>query len=440
MKKGNAFYNTLLDKVKQNTFKDLFVHNNEEVSSFNEKLKKFIELQKNNDEIDLSYIYFKEDIKTTFLQYINDKKISFANSIFETKAYFTEFEFGDTANFEGAKFNGIANFNRVVFKKDCSFENVYFKKEVEFKKTEFTSNAKFSSSRFKKFASFEGAIFNKDADFENSIAEDLFYFHNIKLGKLNLIGSHFDKANFLRLHNNSNSDNIVLTKKNFANKDTARILKSHFDKENNIIETNIYFVIEQEFFIDLLRKKESKYPNRYLNLITVNFNKYISNYGTDWGRPLFVLFGLGYFFILLYSFLNDYNINDYRYIMIKSADYKWIICGMITSLLSYFLYTSNYKITKLLLIIVMLYFIQAIFFYTELRELNNNIVTLLNPLNIFNQDLYYAYKTDSIYKEYLVNINHFEKIALYGVIVKFITVLIFYHFIMALRNSTRRKS
>ena len=27
----NAFYNTLLDKVKQNTFKDLFVHNNEEV-------------------------------------------------------------------------------------------------------------------------------------------------------------------------------------------------------------------------------------------------------------------------------------------------------------------------------------------------------------------------------------------------------------------------
>ena len=87
----NAFYNTLLDKVKQNTFKDLFVHNNEEVSSFNEKLKEFIELQQNNDEIDLSYIYFKEDIKTTFLKYINDKKISFANSIFETKVYFTEF-------------------------------------------------------------------------------------------------------------------------------------------------------------------------------------------------------------------------------------------------------------------------------------------------------------------------------------------------------------
>ena len=73
--------------------------------------------------------------------------------------------------------------------------------------------------------------FNKDADFENSIAEDLFYFHNIKLGKLNLIGSHFDKANFLRLHNNSNSSNIVLTKENIANKDTGA----------DITLSNVYF-------------------------------------------------------------------------------------------------------------------------------------------------------------------------------------------------------
>ena len=113
---------------------------------------------------------------------------------------------------------------------------------------------------------------------------------------------------------------------------------------------------------------------------------------------------------------------------------------MITSLISYLLYISNNKISNLLLLIVLLYFIQTIFTYSELRELNNSIVTLLNPLNIFNQDLYYEYKTDSRYKEYLVNINYFEKVALYGVIVKFITVSIFYHFIMALRNSTRRKS
>ena len=284
MKNRNAFYNNL-NENKKNIFKDLFVQNNKETASlFNKRLKEFIELQKDNDEVDLSYVCFKEEIKEKFFEYIKDRKISFANSIFEEEAYFTEFKFIKEVNFEGVQFKEITNFNRVEFLEECSFENVYFMKEVEFKKTEFKNNAKFSASRFKKFASFEGTIFTKDADFENSIAQDLFYFHNIKLGKLNLIGSHFDKANFLRLHNNSDSGNIVLTKKNFANKDTARILKSHFDKENNITETNIYFVIEQEFYIDLLNKKESKYPNRHLNLITVRFNKYISNYGTDWLR------------------------------------------------------------------------------------------------------------------------------------------------------------
>ena len=35
MRERNAFYNTLLDKVKQDTFKDLFVDKKKKVSSFN---------------------------------------------------------------------------------------------------------------------------------------------------------------------------------------------------------------------------------------------------------------------------------------------------------------------------------------------------------------------------------------------------------------------
>ena len=92
MRERNAFYNTLLDKVKQDTFKDLFVDKKKKVSSFNEKLKEFIELQKNNDEIDLSYIYFREDIKTTFLQYINDKKIYIALSDAESDRFLLEID------------------------------------------------------------------------------------------------------------------------------------------------------------------------------------------------------------------------------------------------------------------------------------------------------------------------------------------------------------
>jgi hypothetical protein len=46
MKKGNAFYNTLLDKVKQDTFKDLFVDKN--ISFKIADFKKFIENREKN--------------------------------------------------------------------------------------------------------------------------------------------------------------------------------------------------------------------------------------------------------------------------------------------------------------------------------------------------------------------------------------------------------
>ena len=69
-----------------------------------------------------------------------------------------------------------------------------------------------------------------------------------------------------------------------------------------------------------------------------------------------------------------------------------------------------------------------------LQNTNNKVITLLNPLNVFNQDLIYITK-DKVYK----NINYFESIALYGVIVKAITITLIYQFIISFRNSTRRK-
>jgi len=197
---------------------------------FNEILTKFIDKQMNNDVIDLSFIYFRDEIKETFFNIIADKEILFANSVFQKKVYFTNLEFKEKVNFEGSEFKERTNFNRTKFRKECIFESVEFEKEIEFKNTMFYDNAKFSASRFEKFTSFEEAMFIKEVDFENAIAKDLFYFHNVSLGNLNLIGSHLDKANFLRLHNN-NGNSKVLLKNNLANKDSARILKSHFENE-----------------------------------------------------------------------------------------------------------------------------------------------------------------------------------------------------------------
>ncbi len=312
---------------------------------YSDTLINFINLQKDNDKINLRFICFKEEIPKDFFKHIVDKEILFANCIFQEKVYFTDLGFTKKINFEGTEFKKWTNFNRTKFREDCSFESVKFEQEVEFKKTEFHKNAKFSSSRFEKFTSFEEAKFFNKVDFTNTIAKDLFYFHNVSLGELNLIGSHLNKANFLRLHNNE-KNNKVLDRKNLANKDTARILKSHFESENNITEANMYFVIEQEYYLYLLSKKNSKYPNSLINLISLSFSKYISNFGTDWIRVLIVMVGFGFLASFGYGFFENcqyFELHKFSFII-----------GIIFSTLLYWLYLN---IEELFISFIIYYFL-----------------------------------------------------------------------------------
>jgi len=374
-------------------------------------LKEFIHSQKDNDKILLSFICFKEEIAEDFFIDIVDKELFFANCIFEQKVYFTNLEFKNKVNFEGAEFKKLTNFNRVIFNNKCSFENVKFEKEVEFKGTQFKSDVMFSSSKFENFSSFEDAIFSEKIDFENTIAKDLFYFHNVKLGQINLIGSYLDKANFLRLKNNNESSR-VLTKDNFSNKDSARIIKTHFEKENNITEANIYFVLEQEFFLDLLSKKNSAYPNQRIDKVSLLFNKYVSNFGTDWVRVLIIILVFGFLASLGYAFFEQ----TCTYF---SSHKSWFIGGLVFSFILYMFYLLKH--IKLFLFTLSIYILLFIFL-PSIRELTNNIATLINPLNVFKPN-----------KEY------FKDIVIYGVFIKGVVATLIYQFIISFRNTTRRK-
>jgi len=382
-------------------------------SNYNETLQSFINSQKDNDKIHLSFIYFQEEIAKEFFKDIINKELFFSNCTFEEKAYFTELKFKNEVNFEGSEFKEWTNFNRVHFEKECSFENVKFEKEVEFKKTHFLNNAKFSASRFEKFTSFEEAKFFNKVDFTNTTSEDLFYFHNVSLGELNLIGSHLDKANFLRLHNND-KNNKVLTKKNFNNKDSARMIKAHFENENNITEANMYFVIEQEYYLDLLCKEDSKYPNRYINLTSLLVSKYVSTFGTDWLKVLIIIFGFGFLASFGYGFLESC---EHKFLF--SEQKLLLFIGFLYSLILYNLYEDKEVI--LFLLWSAIYIILFISF-PEVRKTANDIATLMNPLNMFKPN-----------KEY------FKDIVLYGLLIKVIISGLFYQFIIAFRNSSRRK-
>ena len=445
----NRFYNTL-DNDNKEKYKTLFYDKNE-IDKFNQKLKEFIELQKNNEEIDLSFVHFYEQYDFTdknsslnkifyeysILEYDENnedkqrseisKRISFSNATFKKQIEFIRVTFEKQVSFEGTIFLDNANFQEVIFKEDTEgieelqgtiFEGVKFYKEAIFNEAEFKGKAKFFRTKFKDYTSFHKTKFYNTVSFENAVSKDLFYFHDVSIGELDLIGFHYEKANFLILTNIDKS-NPILTKANFKNKDTARIIKAHFEQQNNITETHDYFIIEQEFYIELLHKDNTSYSNKTINIISLWFNKYVSNYGTDWGRVLIVLFGIGFLLSFIYTF---FHIQFPQDVIFNKNEKKLLIFGIFFSIIIYYLFYQNKRIYKLLLFIFIMYYIQGMFEFDILQSTNNKILTLVNPLNIFKSN-----------KEY------FKDIALYGIFVKVIISTLVYQFIISFRNSTRRK-
>jgi uncharacterized protein YjbI with pentapeptide repeats len=372
----NRFYKNLDDKKKQN-FEILFQIKKKEntdviiIEEFNRKLKEFIELQKDNKEIDLSFVCFHEHYDFTnkdssfnkileelkILNYSSNeenreyasinKSFNFGNAIFYKRVEFIRAVFEKQMSFEGATFEGDINFenSKFIFENktdneiEVSFEGIICKKEVIFNSVEFFHKVSFFRARFYDYTSFKDATFHDEVDFENTVSKDIFFFHNVKLGKISLIGSHLENANFLRLKN-KDKDKKVLQKDNFQNKDSVRLVKAQFEKENNTTEVNWSFPLEQEFYLDLFNKDKSYYPSNNINKISLLIHKYVSNYSTDWVRVLIVLFGLGFLLSYIYTFFHIKFPEDVRF---NRAEEKVLIFGIFFSILIYYLYYQNKK-------------------------------------------------------------------------------------------------
>jgi len=482
----NKFYLTLGDDAKEK-YKILFensIENHKRYSGFFEKeseskckiefsdkidntedsvnsiLKDFIELQKSDDEIDLSYVCFNDDVnfieednylfkifeeasiinfqdiilngetkkEATFI-----KEINFSSAVFKKEAIFRKCRFKSKITFEGIIFNNISNFRESIFEEETSFNSTLFKDISYFEQAIFNKSVNFESSIFKTFAYFEDVEFKLNSTFKDVVVEKMINFHNTKFNIIDFENSNFENVNFLGI---TNIDKKYLTTNNFKNKDSVRIIKSHFEMENNITEVNKYFIIEQEKYLEELNDNNKSEKNNNINKISLLFSKYVSNYGSDWVRVLIIMFGFGFLASLIYL-LFDTN-NSFKYINFKKEELIWQWIGLSLSFVLYYLYISTHKLLKLILFIVVMYYIQAMFIYANLQSLTNKIITLINPLNIFNQDMYLLNNLEK-YQHYFININYFEDIALFGVILKGITITLLYQFIISFRNSSRRK-
>lgn len=362
------------------------------LKKFDKALKSFIESQSNN--YDLSYICFPMlNFDYFFLENTITGDISFENAVFCGETYFVQtiFEgitnfsetvFLDAVYFTEAKFYQKVNFNKSVFKKDAIFSNSIFKNKLKFTEVDFRENAYLNAK-------------------------------NMSFNKIDIEGIYLTDPILLGLTGFGNNKKISLSKDNFANKESARLIKAHFEKQNNITEANKYFVIEQEKYIEELRDKKNKHDGEKLTkLIPLCLNKWISNFGTDWVRAILFFMLWGIVAKSIFSAL--------------SGMWFWNLKLIIYFVLLFFIYWLTFKNTKaslglasLLFLSIFLNLIGISNFFIETKTINE-ITIITNPIN--------AFKDDETFKDY-------EAI---GAIIRIISATIIYQIIVAFRQFTRR--
>lgn len=341
--------------------------------------------------------------------------------------------FTKLARFSHAKFYGIANFSQITFEDYTMFDNAHFydhaiflnttfQKDVSFQLATFHKDAALVDSHFETKVAFIGTTFKQQADFINSNANKIL-FTNAKINKINLFAFTYDEANFLNLHNYTNMKSKFTTQ-NCTNRETARIIKASLEKENNILEANKYFFIEQELYMgELLKTKNAS--NKIPILITLYLNKWISNFGTDWIRSLFFLLMISYLFMRFYINFDEYlgTNEDTIQHFIKPDDIRYI-WAMFCSWGLFYL-STYFNSQKFILWILIAFGIGiatvSIGMYDNVLGISNYIVQLTNPINAFK------------------NMNLYEGIEIYGAIVRITIVTIIYLLIVAFRQNTRRK-
>ena len=413
MRYNNKWINELLDEnyITQNEYNILF-DTAEYKKGFLEALNKVLFLFKEEEHLHLNEISFPNLPQVSnFYSYIvsvigtrcsnNLREIGFWHCNFYSEIYIHEITIKHHLHFGKATFLKKVNFNKSTFEKRIDFLNTTFKDNITFGGVKFQDEAHFWNSDAYKLISFNSITCSK-----------IFSINDLAFNLISMDNAQFKEVNFIGLVGLDNQY-VTLNKTHFTTRETTTILRTNLEKGNHISESNKYFQIGQELYIDYLKKRITE-PNRRATLGVVYLNKFVSNFGTDWVRPLLMILIFSFFTSLGYGFLQKGNEN------IDFTNSKLLLFyGLLYATWIYYTYNKKLWIIWVASIIVLFSFIMS---YTHLKELSNDISKLINPLNIFKPKA-----------------NYFENIAMYGMLVKLGMSVLIYQFIMAFRQNTRRK-
>lgn len=337
--------------------------------------------------------------------------------------------------FNASNFLGETNFRSISFKSSTSFLKCIFHDKVYFINFKFKSHTYFAGSIFYKYVTFERGIFEHEVRFMHSTfhAQVSFLainfneyadFRKMSFKQIKLANIKFENSDLLMLSGYENNKRVPLNKIHFANKESAKILKAHFENQNNITESNKYFSLEQELNIEYLKKTKTEL-NIIPILITLYLNKWVSNFGTDWIRSLLFLFTLSYLFMRFYIDLDIYLPTKDEHIkhFTQVSDIRYIWTMLVSWGLIYLstFFKSNKFILWSLVSLGIVTGIIGLNNYDSVLAMQNYIIQLTNPINAFK------------------NMNLYDGIEIFGAFVRIVVLTIIYQFIVAFRQNTRRK-
>ncbi len=229
--------------------------------------------------------------------------VYFSNCIFKGKASFKGIIFQGEANFDNCTFKGQVDFTGCLFEKDVKFHNATFEKDCYFNESEFKGKVNAWKMTFIENVTFKWTNFRKKANLSELIAEngqvELYgvnfennaYFYDSKIKRLDLKKSVIDKGLF-----------FLGAEIKKAKRETSRIIKNEFLKQNNRIEALKYHQKEMSaYFIELGRNiiKPKSFYSFLKNIgdITILLINLISNG-----------FGLWWFMAIVFLFVSTYLI------------------------------------------------------------------------------------------------------------------------------------
>ena len=286
---------------------------------------------------------------------------------FPKKAVFDNAEFRGSTSFKKVTFAQGASFKNAEFIKEAVFTETQFSGETSFEWVQFLSTCRFSNTSFHADTNFRGALFNGNVSFQDVSSSGRFVFTPSSVDYLNfsrisfmnsdvelgpaemtqlifnglsfthssfrmdpvkvkgncaIVHSRFDGADIFGL-DVSSAKNVTIEKTSFASsifnntewgnikrikgdRDTFRQLKVANEKQGNYLDANGFYAMEMRAHRRELRNGGPPWENMQTRAL-FTIRDWLSEFSTNWVRPIVWFFATGMFFFLFMSFLLDYE-------------------------------------------------------------------------------------------------------------------------------------